>query len=745
MYAKASINFAGREFTLETGGMARQADGSAVVRYGDNFILVTVVADQDRKAERLDMLPLTVNYQEKFYASGKIPGGFFKREGRPTESETLNSRVIDRAIRPLFVKGWPFETQVMATVLSIDIETHPGVLALNCASAALEVSPIPFCGPVAAAHLGKIDGQFVLNPKKSEMEKSEIDLVVAGNYEGILMVEGGAKMASEEALLEAIFYAHEQLKPLLELQDRLRKEAGKLKLDFEAETTPEAVKKMVLEKYPAEMLRALTIPGKLDRRAALRILRTRILEEIFSANPELKEKEYLVMPALDELERMTMRKKLFESGTRIDGRKPEEIRPIKCEIGVLPRTHGSALFTRGETQALVVTTLGTREDERKVEHVDEEFYKSFYLHYNFPPFSVGETSNRLAPGRREIGHGVLAERSLVRVIPSHTDFPYTIRIVSDIMESNGSSSMATVCGGSLGLMDAGVPIKEHVAGIAMGLAKEGDKFLVLTDIMGDEDHCGDMDFKVAGTHDAVTAVQMDIKIPHISKEILGQALAQAKAGRRKIIELMKAAISSPRAELSPYAPRIVTLHIPVEKIKDVIGPGGKMIREIVELTGATIDIEDDGSVNIASVNGESNEKAIMMIKNIIRDVEVGATYKGVVRRIADYGAFVELFPGATGLLHVSQLEHKRTENVRDVVKEGDEIEVKVLGLEDGGKISLSRKALLPLPEGMTEQESRSHDRPPRRDGFGGGGRGGDRGGSGGGGGRGGGGGGRPRY
>ncbi len=711
MYAKTSINFGTREFSIETGAAARQADGSVIVRYGDNIILVTIVAEQDKRREELDMVPLTVNYQEKFYASGKIPGGFFKREGRPTETETLNCRVIDRSIRPMFQKGWCFETQVIATVLSIDGETHSGMLALNGASAALEISEIPFSGPVAAVQVGKIDGQLVINPKKSDLDKSELDLVVAGNWNGILMVEGGAKMVSEDQILEAVFFGYEQLKPLLEIQERLRKEAGKPKLNFEPVTLEGGIRKSILEKYPAQMLKALNIPVKCDRRNALRVLRAQILEDTVKDHPELAEKQHLVRPAVDALERETMRKHLFETQVRIDGRRLDQVRPIKCEIGFLPRTHGSALFTRGETQAIVVTTLGTRDDERKIEHVDEEFYKSFYLHYNFPPFSVGETSGRLGPGRREIGHGVLAERSLVRVIPGHQDFPYTIRIVSDILESNGSSSMATVCGGSLALMDAGVPIKEHIAGIAMGLVKESEeKFYILSDIMGDEDHCGDMDFKVAGTYDAVTAVQMDIKTTGISKDILSKALEQAKQGRKSIIDIMKAAIAQPRAELSPYAPRIVTIKIPVEKIKDVIGPGGKMIREIVEKTGATIDVEDDGTINIASVNGESNLKAVEWIKNLTRSVEVGEVYKGIVRRIADYGAFVEIFPGTTGLLHISQLAHRRVNAVRDIMNEGDEVEVKCLALEDNGKISLSRKALLPAPEG--EEQS---DRPPYQD------------------------------
>ena len=698
MYAKAQVEFAGKEFSLETGAVARQADGSVIVKYGDNIILVTVVADLEKEMEELDFLPLTVNYQEKFYASGKIPGGFFKREGRPTESETLNSRLIDRPIRPLFPEGWAYDTQIMATVLSSDTEIHLGMLALNGASCALEVSLIPFQGPVAAVQVAKIDGELVINPKKSDLERSELDLIVAGGWEGILMVEGGARMAPEEEILQAIFFAHEQMKPLLELQENLRKQAGKPKQDFEAKKLEPQIEKELFDRYQKEMLQALTIPIKSDRRQAVWTLKNQILAEFLEKKPELEEKQSLIKQALEKLERETMRQHLFSTGTRIDGRSPKDIRQIKCEVGVLPRPHGSALFTRGETQALVVTTLGTREDERKIEHVDEEFYKSFYLHYNFPPFSVGETSNRLAPGRREIGHGALAERALVRVVPSHQDFPYTIRLVSDILESNGSSSMATVCGGSLSLMDAGVPIKEHVAGIAMGLVKEGEQYFILSDIMGDEDHLGDMDFKVAGTWEGVTAVQMDIKIPGITREIMAEALLQAKEGRRKILEIMKATIAEPRPELSPYAPRIVTIQVPVEKIRDIIGPGGKTIRSIIEQTGATIDIDDDGTIRIASVNGEANEKVIQMIQELTQEVEVGGVYKGIVRRVMDYGAIVEIFPGTSGLVHISQLDHKRIQNVRDIVREGDEIEVKCIGIDENGRISLSRKALLPPPK-----------------------------------------------
>jgi len=699
MLVKLSKEFAGQELSFETGGQARQADGAVLVRYGDNIILVTAVSDTKKKIEDLDMVPLTVNYQEKFYASGKIPGGFFKREGRPTESETLNSRLIDRAMRPLFPTGWFYDTQIMATVLSSDTQVHLGMLALIGASCALELSPIPFQGPVAAVQVGKIDGQLVINPKKSELERSQLELVVAGNREGVLMVEGGAQMLSEEEFLEAIYFGYEQLKPILELQEQFRKEAGKPKMEFEAEKLDAEDKKFLFEQYQADLLKALTIPEKIGRRNAVYEVKQKAISELIQRKSELGSKAGILRMALDELERETMRELLFQTQTRIDQRKPEEIRPISCQVGVLSRTHGSALFTRGETQALVVTTLGTHEDERKIEHVNEEFYKSFYLHYNFLPFSVGETSNRLAPGRREIGHGALTERALVRVVPSHNDFPYTIRIVSDILESNGSSSMATVCGGSLALMDAGVPIKEHVAGIAMGLVKESeDKFYVLSDIMGDEDHAGDMDFKVAGAWDGITAVQMDIKISGLSKEIMKKALEQAREGRRKILEIMNATLAKPRATLSPYAPRITTMQVPVEKIKDVIGPGGKVIRGIIEQTGATIEVEDNGTVRIASVNGEANERVIQIIRGLIKEVEVGEVYKGVVKRIMEYGAFVEILPGVTGLLHISQLDHKRVNNVRDILKEGDELEVKCIELDDTGRISLSRKALIPLPE-----------------------------------------------
>lgn len=716
MYSKVSINFAGRELSLETGALGRQADGAVLVKYGDNLILVTVVAEKDPNPEE-NMLPLTVNYQEKFYASGKIPGGFFKREGRPTEVETLNSRLIDRPIRPLFMDGWRYDTQVMATVLSSDTETQMGALALVGASAALEISPIPFQGPIAAVQVGRIDGQFVLNPSRSQLvEKSDLELVVAGSAQGILMVEGGARMVPEEDILEAIFFAHQEMQPLIELQAKLRRETGKPKIDFQPEALDETIEMEIFTLYSAEMEKALTIPIKNARREAVRFLQKRILADILAKYNQLAGKESLVRQALENLEAEVIRKLLFEKQTRIDGRKPDEIRPIKCEVGIMPRTHGSALFTRGETQALVVTTLGTREDERKIEHVDEEFYKTFYLHYNFLPFSVGETSNRLAPGRREIGHGALAERALARVMPGHDAFPYTVRVVSDILESNGSSSMATVCGGSLALMDAGVPVKEAVAGIAMGLVKQdNNRFYILSDILGDEDHAGDMDFKVAGTYNGVTSVQMDIKIAAVSKEIMGQALSQARDGRRKILEIMNQVISAPRPELSPFAPRIVTIKIPVDKIKDVIGPGGKTIRAIVEQTGATIDVEDDGTVNIASANGAANAKALEIIQNLVQEPEIGKVYKGIVRRLMEFGAIVEIFPGTSGLMHVSELAWRRVPNVRDVVKEGDEVEVKCIGYDpESGKISLSRKALLPKPEGYVERPPRER-KPPRRD------------------------------
>jgi polyribonucleotide nucleotidyltransferase len=702
MYRKVSISFAGRELALEVGKVARQAHGSVLVSYGDNKVLVTAVASSEQR-EGVDFIPLTVNYQDKFYASGKIPGGFFKREGRPTEAETLNCRLIDRPLRPLFPKGWNFETQIMPTVLSADQEANTGVLALIGASAALELSDIPFLGPIAAVAVGRVDGQFIINPSRSQLEQSDIDLVVAGNSEGVIMVEGGARMALEEDILDAVFFAHEQIQPVLELQNKLREQMGVPKREFQPAEIDEDLKQKITSRAQPVMEEALNCQEKLERHRRINDLWSELKAE-FEADEALAGRTDEARVILSEMERELVRQRLIEAGERIDHRRFDEVRPVTCEVGLLPRCHGSALFTRGETQAIVVTTLGTREDEKLIEHLDEEYFKTFYLHYNFPPFSVGETSFRLAPGRREIGHGALAERALARVLPSHDDFPYTIRVVSDILESNGSSSMATVCGASLSLMDAGVPIQAPVAGIAMGLIKEAEgKFHILSDIIGDEDHCGDMDLKVAGTAEGITSVQMDIKISGVTREIMRRALLQAHQGRLHILQVMNQTLAGPRPELSPYAPRVVTMQIPLEKIKDVIGPGGKVIKGIIERTGATIDIDDKGTIRIASINGEANDKVIRIIRELTQEAEVGAVYNGKVKKITDFGAFVEIFPGTDGLVHISQLENYRVRRVTDVLREGDEVVVKCIGVDQDGKISLSRKAVLDLQPNKKER------------------------------------------
>jgi polyribonucleotide nucleotidyltransferase len=703
MYKKVSAQFHGRELTLEAGKMARQASGSVFVRYGDSQVLVTAVADQEPGAPG-DFIPITVNYQEKFYASGKIPGGFFKREGRPTDVETLNCRLIDRPLRPLFPKNWFYETQIMPTVLSADQESNPGVLALIGASAALEISHIPFDGPVAAVQVARLNGQWIINPGYAQMEESDVALVVAGNRLGITMVEGGASMAPEEEILEGLFLGYESLGPVFDLQDELRQAVGVPKTELEPIKFPEAVVAKIEELTRADMEKALTIPGKMERHLRLREIRKAALAALAEKQMDPGPANYYFMETIYKMEREILRKMIIERGQRVDGRAMNEVRPIACEIGVLPRTHGSSLFTRGETQALVVATLGTRKDERKIERLEDEYWKSFYLHYNFPPYSVGEISGRLQPGRREIGHGYLAERALARVLPEHDDFPYTIRVVSDITESNGSSSMATVCGGSLSLMDAGVPIKGQVAGIAMGLIKEAEgKYHVLTDIMGDEDHCGDMDFKVAGTAEGVTALQMDIKISGVNREVMSRALAQAKEARLTILARMNEAISAPRPDLSPFAPRIITIKIPIDKIKDVIGPGGKMIRSIVEETGATIDVEDDGTVRVASADAEANKRALEIISNLTAVPEAGKIYTGTVKRVTDFGAFVEILPGTDGLLHISRIENRRIEKVTDVLHEGDTVVVKCLSVDQDGKISLSRKDVLELQPGAGQR------------------------------------------
>jgi len=693
MMQNLQINFGGRPFSIETGKVAKQANGSVMVQYGETVVLVTAVTS-DKKREGLDFIPLTVNYQEMTYAAGRIPGGFFKREGRPSDHETLISRFIDRPLRPLFPKGFRNEIQVIATVLSADQDNDPSILGMIGASAALSLSNIPFNGPIAGAKVGRIDGEFVLNPTHDELQMSDIDLFVAGSEDAIIMVEGSAKEVKEREILEAILFGHQSLKPVIDLQNQLQSAFGTTPKEFELQKTEEALEALY-EKVGAvsqdRLREAFYIKEKTKRREYLEETLQRTFQE---CGAEDENSQKMVKATLEEINRKLVRKLIIEEKKRIDGRSLTEIRPISCEVGILPRTHGSALFTRGETQVLAVVTFGTSEDEQKINSLTGETYKSFMLHYNFPPFSVGEVSPLRSPSRREIGHGALAERAILPVLPSNENFPYTIRIVSEVLESNGSSSMATVCGASLSLMDAGVPIKAPVAGIAMGLILEDEKIAVLSDILGDEDHFGDMDFKVAGTAEGVTAIQMDIKIRGVSKEVMGSVLDQAREGRLHILEKMKETIPEPRKDLSRHAPRIVTLQVKQEKIRDIIGPGGKNIRGIVEQTGVKVDVEDSGVVKLASPNYEAIEKAIYMIKRLTQEVEIGGLYNGKVKRILGFGAIVELFPGTDGLVHISQLAENHVKEVSDVLKEGDEVWVKVIDFDPQGRIRLSRKATL---------------------------------------------------
>lgn len=690
MVQKLQIDFGGRPFSIETGRVARQANGAVLVQYGETVVLVTAVTAEKRR-EGVDFIPLTVNYQEMTYAAGRIPGGFFKREGRPSDRETLISRFIDRPLRPLFPKGFQNEIQVIATVLSADQDNDPAILGMIGASSALSLSDIPFDGPIAGAKVGRIDGEYVLNPTHEELELSDIDLFVAGSENAIIMVEGSAKEVKEEEMLEAILFGHQSLKPVINLQKQLRKAAGVTTKEFEIERPGEDLKEKVKAIAQEKLLEAFQMTEKTERRDRLE----EILQMTYQALEATDENsQRMIKTVFEETNRNLVRKLILHRKQRIDGRGLAEIRPISCEVGILPRTHGSALFTRGETQVLAVVTFGTSEDEQKINSLSGETYKSFMLHYNFPPFSVGEVSPLRSPSRREIGHGALAERAIQSILPSNEKFPYTIRIVSEVLESNGSSSMATVCGASLSLMDAGVPIKAPVAGIAMGLIHEDGEVAVLSDILGDEDHFGDMDFKVAGTADGVTAIQMDIKIRGISKEILEKVLHQAREGKLHILGRMAETIPEPRKDLSRHAPRIVTLTVKQEKIRDVIGPGGKNIRSIVDQTGVKVDVEDSGIVKLASPNYEAIEKAIYMIKSLTQEVEVGALYTGKVKRILGFGAIVELYPGTDGLVHISQIAENRIREVSDVLKEGDEVLVKVLDIDSQGRIRLSRKAAL---------------------------------------------------
>jgi polyribonucleotide nucleotidyltransferase len=688
---RVELDWGGRKLILETGKVARQADGAVVATYGETTVLATVVAAKTPR-EGVDFLPLTVDYQEKFYAAGRIPGGYFKREGRPTEKETLVSRLIDRPIRPLFADGWRNETQVIVTTLSHDMENDPDILALVASSAALTLSGAPFMGPIGAARVGFINGEYVLNPLIDEMQESELDLVVAGTTDAVLMVESEAKELSEDVMLGAVMFGHRHFQPVIQAIIQLAEKAAKEPRELTVIDNA-ALEKEMLGVVEKDLRAAYAISKKQDRYAAVAAVKEKMLAHFFPEGAEPKYDKLRVAGVFKELEGKIVRWNILDTSKRIDGRDLKTVRPIVCEAGVLPRTHGSALFTRGETQALVVTTLGTGEDEQWIDALQGTYKEHFLLHYNFPPYSVGETGRLGGTKRREIGHGKLAWRAIHPVLPAKHEFPYTIRVVSEVTESNGSSSMATVCGTSLALMDAGVPLKRPTAGIAMGLILEGEKFAVLSDILGDEDHLGDMDFKVAGTEQGITSLQMDIKIAGITEQIMKIALGQAKEGRIHILGEMAKALTAARAELGEHAPRIETLKIPTDKIREVIGTGGKVIREIVEKTGAKINVEDDGTVKVASANADSIRAAIKWIKSIASDPEVGQIYDGSVVKVMDFGAFVNFFGSKDGLVHISQLAQGRVQKTSDVVKEGDKVKVKLLGFDDRGKVRLSMKVV----------------------------------------------------
>jgi polyribonucleotide nucleotidyltransferase len=683
--------------SIETGKMAKQADGAVVIRLGDTVVLATACAQREPRVG-VDFLPLTVDYREGNYAGGKIPGGFFKREGRPNEKEVLTSRMIDRPLRPLFPEGYACETQVIGLLLSADMENDSDTLSIIGASTALLISDIPFERPVGAVRVGYWDGACVVNPATADLKtKSQLNLLVAGTEDAIVMVEASASEVPEAVMAQALVEGHRVIKQIVALQKELRAKAGKPKRAFAKKAIDPALVSEIESALTEPLLAALHTKGKLESYALVK----KVKEEYAAGIPEERaELKAAVSPVFDALREKLLKREIFEKGQRLDGRRFDEVRAITSEVGVLPRTHGSALFTRGETQALVTVTLGTSEDSQIIDTVQEaEYRKRFMLHYNFPPFSVGEVKFLRGPGRREIGHGVLAERSLREMLPPEEVFPYTIRIVSDILESNGSSSMASVCGGTLALMDAGVPIKNPVAGVAMGLVMDGERRQVLTDIAGEEDHYGDMDFKVAGTRAGITALQMDIKVGGLAPELMAEALEQARQGRLHILDRMLEAIAQPRTEISPFAPRILTIRVPVDKIRDIIGPGGKMIRSIVERTGCKIDIEDDGRVSIASVDESAARKAIAIIEELTATPELNKSYLGKVVRVVEFGAFVEILPGTDGLLHVSEMAHHRVNNVHDEVKEGDQVLVKVVSIDPSGKIRLSRKALLDEAQG----------------------------------------------
>ena len=686
---KKEIDWGGKALTLETGRIARQADGAVLAKMGETSVLCTAVAATSVR-EGQDFFPLTVNYQEKFFAAGKIPGGFFKREGRPSEHETLVSRLIDRPIRPLFPKAFKCETQVMTTVLSHDMENDPAIVALVGASAALTISGVPFFGPIGAARVGMVNGEYVLNPTFAEMEESTLDLIVAGTREGVLMVESEAQELSEEIMLGAVNFGHEGMQTVINSIIELAEASAKDPRSLPEEPKETETITKIIAKHKDELTKAYSIADKTSRQAAVAEVKEAAMAAVIEKLGEDTD-EILAGGLFKELEADIVRGSILKTSKRIDGRDTKTVRPIVAEVGVLPRTHGSALFTRGETQALVVATLGTGQDEQIIDALEGEYRTNFMLHYNFPPFSVGETGRTGSPGRREVGHGKLAWRAINPIKPSKEDFPYTVRVVAEITESNGSSSMATVCGASLAMMDAGVPLERPIAGIAMGLIKEGDKFAVLSDILGDEDHLGDMDFKVAGTEKGITSLQMDIKITSITGEIMDIALEQAKEGRLHILGEMSKAISSAREDLADTAPKITSMTVPVDKIRDIIGPGGKVIREICETTGAKIDIEDDGTVKIAASDTAAGEAAYKRVYDLIAEPELNKIYTGKVVKTVDFGAFVNFMGAKDGLVHISELQEGRTEKTTDIVQEGDEVKVKVIGFDDRGKIKLSMK------------------------------------------------------
>ncbi len=721
---RKEIQIGGQTLSLETGHLAKQADGSVVVRYGDTMVLMTAVAAKTPRVG-VSFLPLTIDYRENTFAGGKIPGGFFRREGRPNEKEVLTSRMIDRPLRPMFPDGWSFETQVIGQLWSTDKENNSDVLAITGASAALGISDIPFPEPIAAVRVGMTpEGDYLFNPTFQELETSKLDLIVVGTKDAIVMVEAGSEEIGEDAILDGIYRGHEEIKRLVAWQQELIDEIGKPKREVPVRDEPDGLRAKISDDWKEKLAETMRVKGKLDSYAATDALKTEMMETFGEDEEDAKS---FAGRAWHDMQDEILHEEILERGVRMDGRRFDEIRDLTCEIGLLPRTHGSAVFTRGETQALVTVTLGTSQDAQRIDFVEGEVLRRFMLHYNFPPFSVGEARFLRGPGRREIGHGALGERSLSVVIPPEEDWPYTIRVVSDILESNGSSSMATVCGGSLALMDAGVPIKAPVAGIAMGLVKIGDKFEVLTDIAGAEDHHGDMDFKVTGTRNGVNAIQMDIKIGGISKDIMSKALEQARKARLEILDAMQASIAEPRENISQYAPRILTLTINKDKIRDIIGPGGKTIRSIVERTGCKIEVHDDGRVDIASTDEESTQKAVMIIKELTAEAELGKTYVGKVVRVVNFGAFIEILPGVEGLCHISEIENHRINEVTDVLNEGDETTVKVIDIDATGRVRLSRRVLLKGDEGgggeRRDHRGPSGDRGGRRPRGGGGDRG----------------------